>query len=36
MILSVAHARLREELAQLRRLQEQYADEQRKDDFAGW
>jgi hypothetical protein len=35
-ILSVLHVRLRGELAELRRLQQQYADEARRDDFAGW
>jgi hypothetical protein len=36
LILGGLHRRLRTELAQLRRLQEEYADEARKDDFAGW
>lgn len=35
-VLSLMHRRLRAELAELRRLQQQYADEARKDDFAGW
>ncbi len=35
-ILSVLHLRLRAELAELRQLQQQYADEARKDDYAGW
>ncbi len=34
-ILSMMHVRLRRELAELRRLQQQYADEARRDDFAG-
>lgn len=35
-ILSISHRRLRKELAELKGLQQQYADEARKDDFAGW
>ncbi len=34
LILSMAHMRMRGELAKLRRLQEQYAEEARRDDFA--
>lgn len=36
LILSVSHLRLRRELGELRRLQEQYADEAQRDNFAGW
>lgn len=34
-ILGLVHRQLRSELAELRRLQQQYADEARRDDFAG-
>jgi hypothetical protein len=36
LVLSLAHLRMRSELAELRRLQGQYAEEARRDDFASW